>query len=349
MDCKTWTVALRNSDLSARNIQIALDNAIWGMKNAGIHKNIKAGDRVIFLIGVSINNIEDLRSDSIYSDPKNVFPNYKNEILSPSFVEKFKFKVDRVLCGTIDTDFFIDGSEIWPPKEDEKVDKKTGAKVIKKNYFANRFGWTLTHQTEDLLLAVNDSNLDFHSNVIKALRSKRVEPSNLSSIEFDSVLSKLKRVNTVQVTEEDYQNSIENAKPRQLKSGPQNVPDKSAGNGTSTWKRLASVARLAIENADFLCENNPDHLTFISKKTERNFVEAHHLIPMEKQDQFDVSLDVPENILSLCPNCHRMFHHAQNAETPKLLSKFYSRQIKGLNERDIYIDLDELVGFYVSQ
>ena len=207
MDYKTWTVALRNSDLSARNIQIALDNAIWGMKNAGIHKNIKTGDKVIFLIGVSINNIEDLRSDPTYSDPKNVFPNYKNEILSPSFVEQFKFKVDRVLCGTIDTDFFIDESEVWPPKEDEKVDKKTGAKVIKKNYFANRFGWTLTHQTENLLLALNDSNLEFHSNVIKALRSKRVEPSNLSSLEFDSVLSKLSKVNSIQVTEEDYQNS----------------------------------------------------------------------------------------------------------------------------------------------
>lgn len=348
MDCKTWTVALRNSDLSTRNIQIALDNAIWGMKNAGIHKNIKAGDKVVFLIGVSIDNIEDLRSDAIYSDPKNVFPNYKNEILSPSFVEKFKFKVDRVLFGTIVTDFFIDDSEVWPPKEDEKVDKKTGAKVIKKNYFANRFGWTLTHQTEDLLLAVNDSNLEFHSNVIKALRSKRVEPSNLSSIELDSILSKLSQINPVQITEEDYQNSIENAKPRSLKSGPQDVPNKSEGNGTSSWKRLASVARLAIEHADFLCENDPDHLTFTSKKTERNFVEAHHLIPMEKQGEFDVSLDVPENILSLCPNCHRMFHHAQNEHLPELLSKFYEKRHKALKERAVHIDLNKLVEFYVS-
>ena len=30
-------------------------------------------------------------------------------------------------------------------------------------------------------------------------------------------------------------------------------------------------------------------------------MEAHHLIPMEFQDDFEHSIDVPENIISLCP------------------------------------------------
>jgi 5-methylcytosine-specific restriction protein A len=34
-------------------------------------------------------------------------------------------------------------------------------------------------------------------------------------------------------------------------------------------------------------------------------MKAHHMIPMEYQDYFTYSIDVPENVISLCPNCHR--------------------------------------------
>ncbi|MGL4999965.1 MAG: HNH endonuclease [Cetobacterium sp.] len=47
----------------------------------------------------------------------------------------------------------------------------------------------------------------------------------------------------------------------------------------------------------------------MSGTTNKQYMEAHHLIPMNAQDSFKNSLDVLGNVVSLCPNCHRMIHH----------------------------------------
>ena len=52
------------------------------------------------------------------------------------------------------------------------------------------------------------------------------------------------------------------------------------------------------------------------------FVEVHHLIPMEKQNDFEDSLDVPENIVALCPNCHRKIHLASKSEKQPMIEAF---------------------------
>ena len=85
------------------------------------------------------------------------------------------------------------------------------------------------------------------------------------------------------------------------------------------------MAFTALDNANFKCENDQDHETFISARTGNQFVEAHHLIPMEYQGEFTVSIDVPENIISLCPNCHRAFHNSIISNQEKLISKFYEK------------------------
>ncbi|MGQ7829284.1 hypothetical protein [Altererythrobacter sp. Z27] len=64
----------------------------------------------------------------------------------------------------------------------------------------------------------------------------------------------------------------------------------------------------AINRADFSCELFPEYPTFHSRTSGRNFMEAHHLIPMKLQDSFAVSLDVPENICCLNPLSHRLVH-----------------------------------------
>jgi len=89
-------------------------------------------------------------------------------------------------------------------------------------------------------------------------------------------------------------------------------------------------------------------MTFISQKTKKQFVEAHHLIPMEYQDKFDVSIDVPENILSLCPNCHRAFHNSDFELRQKLVIKFYERRKEKLISRSINIDENGLIDFYIN-
>lgn len=88
------------------------------------------------------------------------------------------------------------------------------------------------------------------------------------------------------------------------------------------WNRDPSVALRAIMETDYKCEVS-NHLTFISKTTNNPYVEAHHLIPLHTQDSFDYSLDVPANIVSLCPNCHRFLHHALLSEKIQILNRLY--------------------------
>lgn len=351
MERKIWTVGLRNDERTADNICIALDNAIWGMMNAGEHKNIKAGDSVIFLIGVSINNLSDMRKNPIYAAPNNVFPNYKNELLTREFVEAFTFRVDLVLYGDINTDFFIDESEVWPPRVTKRNDKKTGKEIIQENYYTNRFKWKVTHRASDVLLTPTHTNVEFHSNIIKALRSKRLEQSTVTDIEEASLLSLLTEIECNSPDEEEYQNLVEKLPAVTLKPGPIDLPQKLNPNASEKgkWSRKGSIAKNAIESANFNCEVDQTHKTFTSRVTNNNFVEAHHLIPMEMQDKVKFSLDVPENILSLCPNCHSMFHHSHAVDVKNLLKHFFNQRKDSLMERGINITIDELVKFYVKR
>lgn len=65
--------------------------------------------------------------------------------------------------------------------------------------------------------------------------------------------------------------------------------------------------------ANYRCEINPSHQLFTSKATGQNYLEAHHIIPVSLGSQFSVQLDVMENVVCLCPLCHRAIHHAESA------------------------------------
>ena len=54
----------------------------------------------------------------------------------------------------------------------------------------------------------------------------------------------------------------------------------------------------------------PDLETFLSRKTKKPFLEAHHLIPMKAQSVFKDNLDTLDNICILSPFIHRKLHHA---------------------------------------
>jgi 5-methylcytosine-specific restriction protein A len=146
--------------------------------------------------------------------------------------------------------------------------------------------------------------------------------------------------------EEEFQERAQSGKVRIPNKGK--VPKKKKVNGStsSTWWRDPDMAFTAISNADFKCENDPNHETFLSSVTSKQFVEAHHLIPMEFQGEFEASIDVPENIISLCPNCHRAFHNSINETKTALIRKFFQQRKDLLKERDINLTENELLEHY---
>ena len=146
--------------------------------------------------------------------------------------------------------------------------------------------------------------------------------------------------------EEIYQNEIQRGKRKELGPGAILKKDKKQKVSSTSWSRDANISYTALSNAGFKCEYNPNHKTFKSASTGFQFVEAHHLIPMEFQDDFDVSIDVPENIISLCPTCHRAFHNSVPEYKKQLISNFYNKRKEALKSRGINIQVSKLYQYY---
>ncbi len=114
--------------------------------------------------------------------------------------------------------------------------------------------------------------------------------------------------------------------------------------GHKTYPRDRQTAIHALAHARYRCEVNVEHPTFIRRNSDRKYTEPHHLVPMSCSDQFNVSLDVEENIVSLCSNCHNEIHYGKNADV--LIGKLYRERKADLEKAGICISLDKLLKVY---
>ncbi len=114
--------------------------------------------------------------------------------------------------------------------------------------------------------------------------------------------------------------------------------------GQQYFKRDRQVAINALNHASFKCEINMLHQTFNRKKDGLPYMEAHHLIPMAYQDNFKYSLDIEENIVSLCSHCHNEIHYGENSK--ELITILYNQRKDLLKSKNINIELKELLSYY---
>lgn len=107
-----------------------------------------------------------------------------------------------------------------------------------------------------------------------------------------------------------------------------------------------NVKEAAKIRDDYKCEFDNSHKSFHSKANNRDYVEAHHLIPFCERKKFDLSIDVVENIVCLCPNCHRKIHLAINEEKQELLNLLFEKKTEDLKSVWIQISKEELFHYY---
>ncbi len=107
-----------------------------------------------------------------------------------------------------------------------------------------------------------------------------------------------------------------------------------------------NVKEAAKIRDNYQCEMNHNHLTFNAKSNGMNYVEAHHLIPFSERNRYDLSIDVVENIVCLCPNCHRKIHLAIDEQKKQLLNPLFNSKIKELNKVWINLDIETLYRYY---
>lgn len=110
------------------------------------------------------------------------------------------------------------------------------------------------------------------------------------------------------------------------------------------YKRDKQRSINALHRANYLCEYNVKHETFLRKSANVNYTESHHLIPMAFQDLFDVTLDTEANIVSLCSNCHNQIHYGQGSD--QIIKELYAQRKDALEKEGIVITIDKLLSMY---
>ena len=130
----------------------------------------------------------------------------------------------------------------------------------------------------------------------------------------------------------------------EYKGKPLPVPEQQQVQNRIVYPRNRQTAINALSHAGYVCEIDSKHPTFIRKLSGKPYTEPHHLIPMSEQCHFSVSLDVEENIVSLCSNCHNHIHYGKGAE--ELLKKLYAERKDALHSVGIDITENELLSYY---
>ena len=124
-------------------------------------------------------------------------------------------------------------------------------------------------------------------------------------------------------------------------------------NRTSGKKVLRNpqLAKSAIIAADYKCEGNASHKTFVNKHG-KSYMEGHHLIPCTLKnakdiwEQFGRNIDCKENIVSLCPICHRAVHVGNQDEKRRVLSILISKRLPDLQRIGINVTAEYIFHLY---
>ena len=143
-----------------------------------------------------------------------------------------------------------------------------------------------------------------------------------------------------------YQENVNRVDPITIPDGklPRSKPRKYGK--SERYQSNPRRSKNALIAAEFKCEFDVEHITFISNSTKQQYMEAHHLIPMREQGAFQYDIDVPENILCICPNCHRKIHLAEYSSKEKLLKRAYNLRRHQLDKREIVIGVEALMNMY---
>ena len=127
---------------------------------------------------------------------------------------------------------------------------------------------------------------------------------------------------------------------------PEEIPEYKENNRI-TYKRNPQKGKRAIFRANYKCQYNPEHNSFIRKSNGEMYMEPHHIIPFSKQKDFENSLDVLANIVCLCSNCHNEIHYGVNGW--EIVRTIYQNRKKELEKAGIIINEERLKQYYLGK
>lgn len=193
------------------------------------------------------------------------------------------------------------------------------------------------------LYNIQDFGINIIDKPIATQKIKTATPIKVSSvIENDNETDYVAKVDNIK--ESNINTDVAN---EAYKIEPTIVDDAQVGRRFRTNPLLGKIA---IKNAYYCCEKDVDHATFTSKKTNKAYMEAHHLVPISCQyemwKKFGINIDCVENIVSLCPTCHRAFHFGAKEVQTQMIEDLYKKSMAKYKSIDFKITVDELKSLY---
>lgn len=128
-------------------------------------------------------------------------------------------------------------------------------------------------------------------------------------------------------------------------------PEYNVGTSGKTVKKKPELAKQVLVNSNYKCEVCPDHKTFLTKHGVP-YMEGHHLIPCTPSNAKGFwkkcrrNIDCIENIVCICPTCHRRIHFGSDADKREVIEKLYEVKKAELENAGIDIGIEELVKLY---
>ena len=106
----------------------------------------------------------------------------------------------------------------------------------------------------------------------------------------------------------------------------------------------------ALQRSGYRCQCGREHESFVSAATGERYLEAHHLIPLRLQAQVwreqGVNLDCLENLVALCPTCHRAVHYGSRREKKQRLRALYEEKKRELRQAGVALTWAQLKQIY---
>lgn len=134
-----------------------------------------------------------------------------------------------------------------------------------------------------------------------------------------------------------------------------NIPPKyNSSDGIKKVTRNIRLSRAALKRAQYLCEIDSSHKTFMTDRLVP-YMEGHHLIPCTASNseyfwkEGQRNIDCVENIVCLCPTCHRQIHFGSETVRNEALKLLFDKRKEQLARIGLRLTLNELISLYDSQ
>lgn len=302
------------------------------LKDKNVHINTKEGYYLVYLFDEDMKGVYlSLNQGWTYFSDK-----YGNNATANDKVKKVSSKVRGLICPDSEKDYV---TTINLNTRGKYGNGYESAHIIGKYYSAENLpsDSVLIKDLEEMLQIYNDLAAHMRNRTFKALNEELL-------LDIDDLYIEDHDEEEYQQLSNEYEVLLETKNYKSVPREKKKAVLKS--NAKEYYPRDAKQSAIALDLANYECEYDPTLKTFTNRITNKNFVEAHHLIPISFHEFFDFDIDVPENIVALNPTTHRQIHHGIDKDKADILEKLFNQRKSKLHSVNLDISLDDLKDMY---